>query len=53
VLAVKMETPQGPVSFDHNGVALTNMYVSQVQKVNGAYSLVPIKVYPPVEDPRL
>jgi len=53
VLAVKMETPQGPVSFDQNGVALTDMYVSQVQKINGEYVLVPIKIYPPVTDPRL
>jgi branched-chain amino acid transport system substrate-binding protein len=53
VLAVKMETPQGPLSFDQNGVAFTNMYVSQVQKINGKYELVSIKFYPPVSDPKL
>jgi len=53
MLAVEMDTPQGPVSFEPNGVALTNIYVSQVQKINGEYVLVPIKIYPLVTDPRL
>jgi branched-chain amino acid transport system substrate-binding protein len=53
VLAVKMDTPQGPLSFDQHGIALTDMYVSQVQKVDDNYELLPIATYPPVTDPRL
>jgi branched-chain amino acid transport system substrate-binding protein len=53
ILGLNIELPQGPTSFDKNGCALTNVYITQVQNVGGEYKLVPIKTYEAVRDPRL
>ena len=41
VLKLKMNTPQGPLSFTREGVAITDMYVTEAQKKNGEYVLSP------------
>ncbi|MBA7674260.1 hypothetical protein ES703_82468 [subsurface metagenome] len=39
ILALEIDTPQGPLSFSPEGVAITNMYVTQAEKVDGEYRL--------------
>jgi branched-chain amino acid transport system substrate-binding protein len=41
VLKLKMDTPQGPLSFAPEGVAITDMYVTEAQKKDGQYVLSP------------
>jgi len=41
VLKLKMDTPQGPLSFTPEGVAITDMYVTEAQKKGGEYVLSP------------
>lgn len=41
VLKLKMDTPQGPLSFAPEGVAITDMYVTEAQKKDGEYVLSP------------
>jgi branched-chain amino acid transport system substrate-binding protein len=41
VLKLKMDTPQGPLSFTPEGVAITDMYVTEAQKKDGEYVLSP------------
>ena len=53
VLKVKMDTPQGPLAYTKEGVALANGYIVEAKRTNGRYSWDPIKVYPAVRDPRL
>ena len=53
VLNVKMDTPQGPLSWNPEGVALVNGYIVEAKKIDGRYIWDPVKVYPQVRDPRL
>ena len=54
LLALKMDTPQGPLSFDAHGVALTDVYIIEVQEVGGENTAVIIKIYPQATaDPRI
>lgn len=53
MLNVKIDTPQGPLSFGPEGVAITNGYIVEVAKKDGKYYLNPIKTYEKVTDPRL
>jgi branched-chain amino acid transport system substrate-binding protein len=53
VLKVKINTPQGPLSFTPEGVAVTDGYIVEGKKINGRYVWDPIKVYHAVVDPRL
>jgi branched-chain amino acid transport system substrate-binding protein len=39
VVALKLNTPQGPLSFTSDGVAITNMYVTQAEKVKDNYEI--------------
>jgi branched-chain amino acid transport system substrate-binding protein len=41
LLKLKMDTPQGPLSFTPEGVAITDVYVTEAQKVGGEYVLSP------------
>lgn len=41
VVKLKMNTPQGPLSFTPEGVAITDMNVTEAQKINGEYVLSP------------
>lgn len=41
VLKLKMDTPQGPLSFAPEGVAITDMYVTEAQKKDSEYVLSP------------
>lgn len=54
ILALEIDTPQGPLSFTPEGVAITNMYVTQAEKVDGEYRLsAPIYTVYAVRDWRL
>ncbi len=53
VTGVKMDTPQGPLSYTPEGVALVNGYIVEAKKEGERYFWDPIKVYPSVRDPRL
>jgi branched-chain amino acid transport system substrate-binding protein len=53
ILKVKIDTPQGPLAFGPEGVAITNNYIAEVKEKNGKYYLDPIKTYQGVIDPRL
>ena len=53
MLKVKIDTPQGPLSFGPEGVAITNGYIVEVAKKDGKYFLTPIRTYEKVTDPRL
>lgn len=53
VLKVKMDTPQGPLSFTPEGVAVTDGYIVEAKQKGGRYLWDPIKVYPEIRDPRL
>lgn len=54
ILALKLDTPQGPLSFTPEGVAITDMYVTQAEKVAGEYRLsAPIYTVYAVRDWRL
>jgi branched-chain amino acid transport system substrate-binding protein len=54
VLKLKMDTPQGPLSFSSEGVAITDMYVTQAEKKGGEYILsAPLYVVKGVRDWRL
>lgn len=53
VIKVKMDTPQGPVSYTEGGVAITDGYIVEAKVQDGRYVWEPIKVYPKVVDPRL
>jgi len=49
ILEIKMDTPQGPLSFDPNGVARNNVHICDIQKVDGVWVWHTIKtiVQPP------
>ena len=54
ILALEIDTPQGPLSFTPEGVAITDMYVTQAEKVDGEYRLsAPIAVVHAIRDWRL
>jgi branched-chain amino acid transport system substrate-binding protein len=53
VLKVKMDSPQGPLSYTREGVAITDGYIVEGKIINGRYVWDPVKVYPQVVDPRL
>jgi hypothetical protein len=52
-VAVKLDTPQGPLSFSPNGVAITDVYITQAEKAaDGTYVLSqPLSVTKQVRDP--
>ncbi|MGQ9675221.1 MAG: ABC transporter substrate-binding protein, partial [Chloroflexota bacterium] len=39
ITSLKLNAPEGPVSFSPDGVAITNMYVTQAEKKDGKYVL--------------
>jgi branched-chain amino acid transport system substrate-binding protein len=54
ILSLKLKTPAGPLSFTPEGVAITDGYVTQAEKVNGVYQLsAPLYTEPGVIDPTL
>jgi branched-chain amino acid transport system substrate-binding protein len=53
VIKVKMDTPQGALSYGPGGTAITDGYVVEAKVVDGNYVWDPVKVYPQVRDPRL
>jgi branched-chain amino acid transport system substrate-binding protein len=54
LLALKLNTPAGPLSFTPEGVAITDGYVTQAEKVNNVYQLsAPLYTYPGILDPTL
>lgn len=54
ILAMEIDTPQGPLSWTSRGVALTDVYIIEIQKVEGEYIPVIIKTYPQAtDDPRV
>jgi branched-chain amino acid transport system substrate-binding protein len=52
ILGLKIETPQGPLSFTPTGICVTNRYVGEARKVGGEYDWWPIKTYTDLRDPR-
>lgn len=52
ILGLRMETPQGPLSFTPSGIAITNRYICEARVVKGAYVWDPIYIYSDVRDPR-
>ena len=54
ITSLKMDTPQGPLLFNSEGVAITDAYVTQAEKVNGQYQLsAPLDKTEQVKDARL
>jgi branched-chain amino acid transport system substrate-binding protein len=53
VLKVHIDTPQGPLAFSPEGVAITNIYIVEVKKKEGKYYFDIVKTYEKVVDPRL
>jgi branched-chain amino acid transport system substrate-binding protein len=54
VVSLKMNTPAGPLSFTPEGVAITNMYVTQAEKVGDKYEIsAPLYTVEAVKDWRL
>jgi branched-chain amino acid transport system substrate-binding protein len=53
VVRVQLDTPQGPLSFTPEGIAITDGYIVEAKVIGGKYVWDPIKVYPQVLDPRL
>ena len=53
ILKIKIDTPQGPLRFGPEGIAITNNYIAEVKKKNDQYYLDAIKTYENVIDPRL
>ena len=53
VVRVQLDTPQGPLSFTPEGIAITDGYIVEAKVIGGEYVWDPIKVYPQVLDPRL
>ena len=51
ILGLKMETPQGPLSFDPNGVALNNIYIGDIQKKEGVWVWNTLKTFIQPRDP--
>ncbi len=53
IIATKMDTPSGPLSWCKEGVAITDMYVTQAEKVGDKYEIsAPIATVPQVVDSR-
>lgn len=50
---VKLDTPQGPLSFTPGGTAITDGYIVEAKRKDGRYIWDPVKVYPQVRDPRI
>ena len=53
LIKVQLDTPQGPLSFTPEGIAITDGYIVEAKVIDGKYVWDPIKVYPQVLDPRL
>jgi branched-chain amino acid transport system substrate-binding protein len=51
ILGLKMDTPQGPLSFDPNLVARSNIFICDIQKVNGEWVWHTIKTVVQPRDP--
>jgi branched-chain amino acid transport system substrate-binding protein len=51
ILSLKLETPQGPMFFDSNGVGRSNTHVCDIQKVNGVWAWHNIRTYVQPRDP--
>ena len=49
ILGIEMQTPQGPLSFDSNGVGRNNVHICDIQRVGGVWVWHTIKtlVQPP------
>jgi branched-chain amino acid transport system substrate-binding protein len=45
ILGLKMETPQGPLAFDPNGVARNNVHICDIQKIEGTWVWHTVKTY--------
>jgi len=53
VLKVKINTPQGPLAFSQEGVAVVNGYIVEVKKKEGKYYFDIVKTYEKVVDPTM
>ena len=53
VLKVKVNTPQGPLAFSPEGVAIVNGYIVEVKKKEGNYYFDIVRTYEKVVDPTL
>lgn len=45
ILGLSYETPQGPLSFTPEGIAVTNVYIVQADYQEGSYFWEPVKIY--------
>ena len=52
ILASKIDTPQGPLSWTKSGVAVTDGYIAEAKEIDGNWVWDPIKIYKAVKDPR-
>lgn len=53
ILASKLDTPQGPLSWSPEGVAIVNLYIGEAQEKDGKWLWVPVKTYENVTDPTI
>lgn len=52
ILKIKLQTPQGPLSWSKRGVAITDCYIARATFKDGHWFWDPIKIYKAVMDPR-
>ena len=45
ILGIKMDTPQGPLAFDPNGVARNNVHICDIQKIDGMWVWHTLKTF--------
>jgi len=54
IVGMKMDTPAGPLSWEPNGIAITNMYVTTAEKVGDTYEIsAPLDTVEAIRDPRV
>jgi len=46
ILGIKTDFPSGPLSFTSNGLGIRNIYIVEVQKIEGEYGWGIVKAYP-------
>jgi ABC-type branched-subunit amino acid transport system substrate-binding protein len=54
IVGMKMDTAAGPLAWEPNGIAITNMYVTTAEKVGDAYEIsAPLGTVEAIRDPRV
>ena len=54
IVGMKMDTPAGPLAWEPNGIAITNMYVTTAEKVGDTYEIsAPLDTVEAIRDLRV